>query len=79
MFDKCLECNNSCFFEPVHSLADFNIDIFVFRDSFYVVLVIDFLRDEMKRDTRVSEGLHMIIEIKILDVSCVVSGPFGCI
>ena len=49
MLNRYSERNNSCFFEPIHTFSDFNIDISMFRDIFYVVLVIDFLRDKVKR------------------------------
>ena len=74
---KCLEHNKYSVFEPVHDFSDFNIEICVFGDILYVVLVIDFLRDEVKRDTHLLEGLHGVIEVEIMNVGRAVLCSIG--
>jgi hypothetical protein len=76
--DRLVESNDAGFFEAVHTMSDFKIDIAISGDGDVVTLFIPyFLGDDRAMDADVLEVSHRGPGVEILDVKAKVTGAIG--
>ena len=71
-------CQDTCLRESIHSLLYFSVDMSIRRQRKKVVLVNDFLQDELDWDAHVLKRIHGGAEVKVLDIQahvfCILGG-----